>query len=498
VKGLQYRKQVGNMTNRRRRVQFIIPPSKAGKKPDRVFGCNYALFFQHNIFLLYPAALLSTSGYEVQVTDCLVENKSVEDVIQNGADVHVFYSVFLSRKDDLACSKIIEQERSIHTPIIYMGSDPTFRPENYLQSANRFVVRGEPEYTLKDLLDHLDEEKCSVPGVSWYDKNTGNVIHNGPRRYIEDLDSLPFPDRSLLQRPYEYYNAKFRKLPTTTLSTSRGCAYRCHYCVPNSLSFARELEWKRWYQKKPPVTKRSPENILAEVRDIHEKGYGSIFILDDQFIWGRERTLEILRGLKQYEMEISVLARPDMITDQFLCDEMAAAGIRHVDLGIESFHAEILEDIRKDLKIETIHKAIEYLKESDIHPEVNVLFGCSPLETEETMLETIQKVESLKVDIIHPKICAPFPGTDFYEMAKKNGWMVTPEYIPIDTASESLISYEHLPKEKLIEYTRLLYKKHYFNRKYILRQLLKIRSMKELQHKFRTALKMRKNIFRSH
>lgn len=531
-----------------KKIHFLIPPPACSdtyrknglKSPDRIFGCNYAFFFQHNIFILYPATLLKKAGYNVRVIDCAIENETTNSALKDKADAYVFYSVFLSREIDLKTANVIESTISKDIPIIFMGSDPTYCPEKYLLSPNRFVIRGEPEYSLLDLINNLNQaisespppipplakgDHLSIPslakgdhhsipplekggkggftveGISWY--ANGKVIHNQPRKYIENLDTLPFPDRTLLKNPHKYFNAKFKNLPSTTILTSRGCAFKCYFCVPNSLSFARELEWKRWNHPqgtnktpKPPVTKRSVRNIVEEFREVAGSGYNAVFILDDQFVWGNARTLEILEGIKDLNLEISLLARPDMLTDKELVNKMAEAGVRHVDLGVESFNEDILRDIRKDLDVSTIEKSISHLKKVNIKPEINIMLGASPLETEETIKDTLQKVKSYDVDIVHAKICTPFPGTEFHDTAKKSGWMITKEYVPIDTARDSLISYPHLSRKKLIGLLRTFYREHYFNPKYILKHLTALKSFKELKNKARTAINMWKNIIR--
>ena len=376
--------------------------------------------------------------------------------------------------------------------IIFIGSDPSYRPENYLLSGDFYVVRGEPEYSLLELIENIDGDISKINGVSWLrDKK---VIHNPARDLIANLDDLPFPDRTLLKKPLDYFNAKFRKFPSTTFLSSRNCSFQCYYCVPNSLSFARELEYKRFYNKKPPVSMRSPENIIEEFRQISRQGYRSVFIMDDQFVWGEERTLKILNGIRNLRMEIALLARCDMITSPRLTDAMKRAGVSHVDLGVESYNPEILAYIKKDMDVKTIDKSVSMLKKSGIEPEINILIGSCPLETKKTIRETFDKVEKLGVEIVHTKICAPFPGTEFNAVAKEKGWMLTKEYIPIDPANQAQVSYPHLTDRDLIKLSRDFYRRHYFSPGYIFRQLVKLRSPRELINKAKTGLRMWRNV----
>lgn len=478
-----------------KKIIFLVPPTDEKKIPDRLFGCNFAVFFQHNVFMLYPATLLQKEGYDVEVIDCVVGKKKLKYVLKKKADIYIFYSVFLSRKIDLeATEEILKTNKK--AKFIFMGSDPSAKPENYIKANNYFVVRGEPEYTTLEIIKNIDRKEFSeIKGLSWM--NDGKIIHNSYRDYIEDIDKLPFPNRNLFKEPFKYYNAKFKKLPSTTMVTSRNCSFRCYYCVPNSLSFARELEWKRWHKNKPPVTRRSVENIIKEFEEIAKQGYKSVFIIDDQFIWGKERTIEIFDGIKHLNLEISLLARPDLLVDEELVKKMVGAGVRHVDLGVESFNQEILDYINKDLDVNTIERGIKLLKKYKIDPEINVMFGSCPLETKKTMEDTIKKVQKMNVEVIHVSICTPFPGTEFRKKALREGWLTEKgDYRPVDPALDALIEYPHLSKKDMIKAVRGLYFRHFFNPKYLLKQLVKLKSREELKHKASTARNIWKKVIK--
>jgi len=475
-------------------VKFLIPPVQ-GRVPDRLFGCNYGFFIQQNVFLLYPATLLMDSGYKVSITDCVVEKLSLNQALKESADIYVFYSVFLTRDLDIATAEHISRIQP-NSKIVFIGPDPTYKPEFYLKNPRFYAVRGEPELTLLDLVKAISSKKSihKLKGLSYLKSN--NIVNNPPRSFIKDLDSLPIPERSLLKKPFSYSNPKFSNQPSTTMLTSRGCAFRCYFCIPNSLSFARELEYKKYNKQKPKVALRSPKNIIEEFRLIKKQGYNSVFVVDDQFVWDKARTLEILEGIKNLDLEIAILARCDMLTDLELVKAMKKSGIKYIDLGIESYDQKILDDIKKDLKIETIQKCVGNLKKCNIEPEINVMFGASPLETKSSVERTIHFVQKLDVDIIHSTICTPFPGTDFREVAIKKGWTPDREYKPIDPGNQSVINLPNLSSQDLVKASKKLYKKHYFNLKYLFNQLRKTKSLKELKLKFNAALNLWKNIFK--
>ncbi|MEM2195419.1 MAG: hypothetical protein QW803_13295 [Candidatus Methanomethylicia archaeon] len=213
------------------RIHFVTPPAR-GKPIERIFGCNYAFFLQHNVFILYMATLLKSKGFDVKVIDAPIDGfKKVEDIADD-SDVYVFYSNFLSRGTDLEAAETIVKIEGRKT-IIFTGSDPTWDPEAYIRNDNYYVIRGEPELVLPELLKGIGGGDIkSVYGVSFM--NNGKVIHNPTANVIDNLDYLPYPERKLYKNPYKYINPKFKRIPCTTILTSRGCPYRCLYCVPNS------------------------------------------------------------------------------------------------------------------------------------------------------------------------------------------------------------------------------------------------------------------------
>ncbi len=269
---------------------------------------------------------------------------------------------------------------------------------------------------------------------------------------------------------------------------SRGCSFNCYYCVPNSLSFSREIEHKRWKKGKPPVRLRSPDNIIAEFGALAESGYRAISFIDDQFIWGARRTIDICEGIGKYELEWSCLARADMLQDPAVSMAMGRAGCKYIDIGIESFNQDILDSIGKDCKVETAYRAVENLKRAGIEPELNILIAASPLETVETIEETFQKTLELDVDYVLFSVCTPFPYTEFNAIAKKEGWMIKPEYEAVDPIKESFVSYPHLTKARLDKIIGQLYRRFYFRPAYLLKRIKNVNSLRDFINKFNAAL----------
>jgi radical SAM superfamily enzyme YgiQ (UPF0313 family) len=472
------------------KVLFLTPPPLDHKLPaERIFGCNYGIYTQPNIFYLYPATILKKAGHDVTCLDFPISGKSPEEFnrfcYSQHFDIIVFYTVFLSKNTDIIARDML-QKANPKTFFLFMASEPSANPDDFINERT-IVARGEPESIIIPLVKALqsDQNLEKIPGISYVSE--GKKFHNSRSTVIEDLDKLLFPDRTLLPKG-NYHNPKLSAQPFTTMLASRGCSFQCYYCVPNSLSFAREIENKRSKKGKPPVRLRSPENIISEFAELARAGYKAISFIDDQFVWGAQRTIDICEGIGKYGLQWSCLARADMLQDPEVAMAMGRANCRYVDIGIESFNQDILDFIDKDCKVEAAYRAVENLKKAGIEPELNILIASCPLETVDTIEETFQETLKLDVDYVLFSVCTPFPYTGFNAMAKKEGWMVKPEYEAIDPIKESFISYPHLTKEQLDKIIRQLYKRFYFRPSYLFKRTRKLNNFKDLINKLKAAL----------
>ncbi|MEJ2705708.1 MAG: radical SAM protein [Sedimentisphaerales bacterium] len=472
------------------KILFLIPPPLDGARAaERIFGCNYAIYYQPNIFMLYPATILERAGHDITYMDFPANGKGTVDFEhlckEQDFDIVFFYSVFLSKRTDIIARDMLHKENP-KTRFIFIGTEPSANSSSFVDD-NSIVIRGESESRVVPVVDALKNGTSlkAIPGIS-YTMN-GEIVDQGGIEIIDDLDQLPIPDRTLLDST-RYNNPKLSSRPFAAMLTSRGCSFKCYYCVPNSLSFSREIGHKLIKaESKPPVRLRSPENIIAEVSYLAGAGYKSISFIDDQFVWGNKRAIEICEGIAPFGMEWSCLARADMLQDEDVVMAMARAGCKSIDIGIESFDQEILDYVQKDLKVETVYAAVKNLKRAGIEPELNILLASCPLETKETIERTFQEALRLDVEYVLFSICTPFPYTEFNRKANAEGWMIKPEYEPIDPIKESFISYPHLTKEELDRIIRRLYLRYYFRPAYIWKRLRKVRGFRDLLDKARAA-----------
>jgi len=471
------------------RLTFLEPPPVGEKIPERLAGCTYELHHFPDLSNLFLMALLKENGFEIDLIDAnlegLGETEFTSRLENDNSDYYVLHSVILSKPTDLYWMEKIYRLKA-EGRILLHGPEPTRVPEAFLQDKRTVVFRGEPE---NNLLAFLKQGKA--PGISYLTEG-GEVESIPPSQELVNLDQLPIPLRDfgpLAKYRDRFFNPKFRGRPHTAALFSRGCAFRCLFCVPISLSFSRELEYKKYFNKKPPVAIASAPRVITEFRDIAEKGYRSLMILDDQFLWGKERTLEICQGVKDLGLEWGILSRADFLTDPDIAKALKTAGCRVVDIGVESLSQPVLDFVRKDLKVETVEAALENLKRHKIEAKLNIILGACPMETAAQAREGIEKLNRLPVEDVMFSIATPFKGTEFYHYCQEKGYLID-ESDAINPLKKSMVSYPHMDNRELENLEKYAYRSFYLRPKQMLKRLKKIGSFKELLNNIKLAMEL--------
>ncbi|MBN1357468.1 radical SAM protein [Candidatus Bathyarchaeota archaeon] len=305
------------------------------------------------------------------------------------------------------------------------GLHPSARPEDCLANSNvDFVVIGEPENTVFELVDALEKDAGGfkdINGIGFV--KDGVPVFTSPRPVIEDLDSLPFPARHLL--PMEKYFAVVKETPLrgevskpwTLLVTSRGCPYNCVFCT-------HHVVWGRQWRG------RSPENVVDELEHvITAYGVKQVDFLDDNMTLDRERIericdLIVERGL-QFEWFTPNGVRADTL-DEKLLRKMKKAGCKKIRVAPESGVQRVVDEIiGKNLDLKSVERAVVLCK------KVGIKVGCFFVigligETKEDIKETINfayKLRQLGADSFIFSIATPVYGTRLYEQAKQGGFL---------------------------------------------------------------------------
>ncbi len=466
------------------KVLLINPPAEntiLGNNPaiiDEERGCNPPLG------LLYIAAYLQKhSPHEVEVIDSQVEELSYpqlyEKIKECGPDIAGITAMSFTMVDVLETARLLRDAcpgipvvlGGVH-PYIYPGETMGFEEVDYL-------VLGEGESAFTELVNNIGrpEKLRGVKGLVFRDGS--EIINTGPAPPVEDLDELPFPARLLTD--YTKYNSLIaRRSPITTMITSRGCPYRCSFC------------------SRPHIGKkfraRSASNIVDEMEQCTELGIREFLVYDDTFTVDRRRVVEVCEEILRRNLDIGwdIRARVDLV-DMELLEKLAMARCERIHFGVEAGTDKILKVLRKGITVEDARNAFRWARKAGISTLAYFMIG-SPGETREDILQTICLAKELNPDFVHITMTTPFPSTELYREGLEKGiwkedfwksFAINPVKGFRPFHCEQQLCEEEL--EELLEYA---YKSFYGRPLYVVKQMTKIRSFRELRRKLKAGLKI--------
>jgi radical SAM superfamily enzyme YgiQ (UPF0313 family) len=337
------------------------------------------------------------------------------------------------------------------------GYHPTLAPDYVAQHpAVDYTVRGEGEYTFRELIDFIDsnQEKQKlkeIDGVSY--KNGANlVIHNRDRRLECNLDNFPLPRRDLLRgKTYIHFGAL-----SDGMETSRGCPYSCKFCCITKM-------WKDPTQKISYRTK-SLKRIMQELYDIDKKK-DFVSFKDDNFTLKPKRTRKILETIIKSGITrrfgLGCQSRVDTIyRNPWLVKLFAKARFRQIFLGIETLHQQSLDAMNKKTTTPAMsQKVVQMLQDHGISIHGGVIIGY-PGETKTMVRETICFVKSLKMSLVQFTPITAFPGTQFYEEMKEKGMITSDDYRNYDLFNP-MMGTEELSAQEIGDLVKEAYAAHY-------------------------------------
>lgn len=349
---------------------------------------------------------------------------------------------------------------------IAFGTHVTPIPVETLRSypALDFVLIGEPDLTIRDLLDHLEgkiEERPpniqkifdrhdplyrpaldpdgrvdmnGIKGIGW--RRGDEIIINLTRPFMRDLDDMPHPLHHLL--PLDTYRMPMIHGPFTFIVSSRGCPAGCTYCIKHvSYQFTTRL--------------RSPEHIMEELRILKSLGMNNIHMYADLFTVSRDQVMGLCELLIEEKLDIrwTCNSRVDYVDEEML-QMMARAGNWLISWGIESGNEQILRHARKGAYTEKAERALTWARNAGIRNWGYFIIGL-PGESEETIRQTIDFSKRLPLDIALFHVAAPYPGTPFFFEVIQNGWFRPgTRWEQVDMDKGTVLDYPGLPAERLL------------------------------------------------
>lgn len=436
-----------------------------------------------------------TTGHDLYFKDCVAEkikHKDLDRVIKEiQPDVVGITSFTISLVDVCYAAKTI---RAIvpRAHICLGGHHPIAFPFQAakLKEFDSIVV-GEGEKAFYELVTALEQKQditqiCGVytsesiekwRGSSYNDKRfLSNVMV--PPAYIDDIDSLPIPNRSFIKHiDYKSIVGVTNKL--ATIITSRGCPYKCTFC---------DVPYKQY-------RKRSIQKVVDEVAVCLQMGYKEFHFYDDLFNITPEKVIEFCDEIEKRRMQFpwDFRGRVNTVTKESLV-RAKRAGCRMISFGVETGSDEGLKILNKGITIKRIKEVFQWCRELKIKTIADFMIGLPFEKSKEDILKNIDYLIEIDPDYPQIAILCLYPNTKIYQqavgkgLADKNKW----EEFSLKPSTDFKIDHwqEFLSTRELVELQKEGYKKCYLRPSYILRSVLSTRSFYEFKAKAKGALKL--------
>jgi len=437
---------------------FLSPPSFDGF--DGGAGARYqarreVTSYWYPTWLAQPAALVPNS----RLLDCPPLDINMEQTLRIAKDYgHVIINTSTpSLKNDCKVAEAIKAQRP-ETKIGFVGAHTAVLPTETLKAspAIDWVGRKEFDFTCKEVCE--DRPLESISGLSF--RKEGKIIHNPERELIHNMDALPWvADVYKRDLEIEKYFIGYLMHPYISMYTGRGCPAQCTFCLwPQTIGGHK-------------YRVRSAENVAAEMAYMKKlfPQVREFFFDDDTFTANLPRAREIAKKLAPLGLTWSCNSRANLDEDtiRFFKD----CGLRLFLVGYESGNDDILKRIKKGVTTDEMRRFTKACHRAGVVIHGTFILGL-PVETPETIEQTMRFAQDLDVFSMQVSLAAPYPGTELYEMARQNGWFSKKDKTDIvhgDGFQQSTLEYPGLSKDEIFESVDRFYRQYHLRPGPILR-----------------------------
>ncbi len=355
--------------------------------------------------LLYIGAAAEQKGHKITIEDFCVSGNKPATYDFRGYDV---VGITTDTRRFLAALEIAKKAKSQGCIVVMGGPHPGFVDDDILGSGHvDFIVRGEGEISFPLLLDAIKtgDDVSDISGISYL--RQGELVRTRESELIDDLDSLPFPARHLVDiEAYKRKGLKYGgKRTVAVISSSRGCPYNCNFCI------TPQMYGKRWRA-------RSAASVVAEVEEVYYKyGYRAFAFCDDNFTVSPQRVKDICSLILEKRLDIwwwCLSSSSALLKNEDMVQLMARAGAKTVYMGVESANPTTLKEFNKGITQDTPYKAVNLLRQNGIEAFGSYILGGLNDNVAMTM-KTIRLSMVLNTAVAQFTILTPYPGTALYK-----------------------------------------------------------------------------------
>jgi anaerobic magnesium-protoporphyrin IX monomethyl ester cyclase len=420
-------------------------------EPPRTFWFVMGDYLPPPSSLLILAAYIEQElpGIDIEIVDCQADRlswKNLERHIESADPAFVLTSGFTTNA--YTCARTCEIAKTVNEDIttIVGGIHFSFTPDESLHNFPEidYIVRGEGERTVVDLINTVQKKGkiTDVQGISY--KKNDTVVHNPARPLIKNLDTLPYPAYHLVEQNLKRYHFTMMAGRNTTymiLESARGCEHHCSFCT----------QWNHWGSQ---WRTKSAKRIADEIEFLHGTYGGMLLWFTDDHMNLASRGKQLCEELQQRQCKEDVMlffqARIDDIARHpDLVGKLRQVGTYWILTGVENDAEETLKEYKKGITTSDAYAAMKTMKQNDIFSQAMFVIGARR-DTHESIERLRQYSMDLAPDLALYTALTPFPGTVYYETAKKNGWIEDTNYANYDMA-HAIMPTESLTRKEVQE-----------------------------------------------
>ena len=460
------------------KIWVLNPPYfKNFSRPQRSPAVTKSGTIYFPIWLASCTGVLENDGFDVTLTDAPARGMDIQTVCTMARDLSpglvVVDTSTPSIDNDLeVCTKIRQVLPGVF--IVLVGTHVSALADETLSRCDAVdaVARREYEFTILELTKTLEEkgggreqapDLSSIQGLSYRSrKDTGEagIVHNPDRPFIENLDDLPWVSavykKHLCISDYFNPNARF---PMVTLMTSRGCPFRCRFCVYPQTLTGRKFRF------------RSVENVVEELKYVKQAfpDLKSVFFEDDTLSASRKRCEALARAMIKEKINLPWTTNSRVDPDYDTLVMMKKAGCKSLCVGFESGEQKTLNTMSKGITKKKMFRFMDDAKRAGI-----LIHGCFmvgfPGETRAQINKTVQLAKDLKPDTVQFYPVMVYPGTEAYEDYRAKGWLTArtfENWLTPEGLHNCVVRNETLSSDQLVEICNDARRQFYLRPSYI-------------------------------